>query len=259
MPHPKFEAVLNGADQPLLGGWITAGSEPIVEATFGVPYDYVGIDTQHTLIDVATAGRLLYAVPKDGPAAIVRVPGNNAWDINKAIDAGADGVIVPMVNSAAEARQAVAATRFAPDGGVRSFGPMRNGMPFDVAGLTARVAVFAMVETVEAVANVEEICATPGLTGIYVGPADLAITMGLRVGLNPFPDAMLGALSKIGAACKKNGLIAGGHLPVHYIPALRPLGFKMFTIGVDRGYIAVGGRADVNAGREAFGSAAKAS
>src|SRR5439155_10248961 len=125
------------------------------------------------LLDVSAAGRLLHAIPKDGPAALVRTPANSAADIGKAFDAGADGVIVPLVNTAEEAAAAVSACLYAPRG-TRSFVPMRVGMPFDVAGLTARTACFVMAETQNALDNIEAICATPELAGVYIGPVDLA-------------------------------------------------------------------------------------
>jgi 2-keto-3-deoxy-L-rhamnonate aldolase RhmA len=247
MPHANFERGLKG--ETLFGGWISIGAEAIVETMFSQPYDYVGIDCQHTLIDVASAGRLLHAAPKGGPAALVRVSSNNAAEIGKALDAGADGVIVPMVNSGEEARAVVAACRYAPEG-VRSFGPMRAGMPFDVAKLTERVAAFAMVETAEAIENVEAICAAPGLTGIYVGPADLSISMGLTFSFGPLPDAVVAAVTKAAAACQKHGIIAGGHFNLTQVQQLRPLGFRLFTVGADRGYIAGGARADLNEARK---------
>jgi 4-hydroxy-2-oxoheptanedioate aldolase len=247
MPHANFERALKG--ESLFGGWISIGAEAIVEVMFSQRYDYVGIDCQHTLIDVATAGRLLHAAPPGGLAALIRVPSNNAAEIGKALDAGADGVIVPMVNSGEEARAVVAACRYAPEG-VRSFGPMRAGMPFDVAGLTARVAAFAMIETAEAIENVEAICSTPGLTGIYVGPGDLSISLGLPVAFGPLPEPVLSAVAKVGAACRKHGIIAGGHFNRAQAEQLKPLGFRLFTIGMDRGYIAGGARADLEAARK---------
>jgi 2-keto-3-deoxy-L-rhamnonate aldolase RhmA len=251
MPYSKFEN-LAGSDRAIVGGWISVGAEGVVETMFAQAWDYVGIDTQHTLMDVAAAGRLLHTVPKDGPAALVRVPSNNAADIGKVFDAGGDGVIVPMVNTAEEARAAVSACRYAPEG-VRSFGPMRAGMPYDVAGLTARASVFVMAETEIAVRHIDAICATPGVTGVYVGPGDLAVSLGFAVGLNPMPAPLLEAITKVGAACARAGIIAAGHFPLPHIAQLRPLGFSMFTVGADRGYIAAGANADIKAARSAFG------
>lgn len=243
MPHPTFERLRSSGDA-IVGGWVSIGAEPVFEAMFAAGFDYVGVDTQHTLMDVAMAGRLLHVVPRGGPPALVRVPSNSAPDIGKALDAGADGVIVPMVNSAAEARVAVAACRYGPEG-VRSFGPMRAGMPYDVAGLTERVACFVMVETAEAVANIDEICAIPGVTGVYVGPGDLAVTLGFPVGLNAMPEPLLAAVTRVGAACAKASVIAAGHFPVAHLGLLRKLGFQMFTISADRAYLSMGAGADI--------------
>lgn len=252
MAHATFETLLAG-DGELIGGWISLAAEPVIETMCGVGYDYVGIDTQHTLIDPATAARLLYAAPKDGPPILVRVPSNNTADINRVLDAGADGVIVPMVNTAAEAAQAVASCRYGPQG-VRSFGPMRTGLPYDVAGLTARVACFVMVETAEAVANIDAICATPGVTGIYVGPGDLSVTLGFPVGAHPMPGPLREACAKVGAACRAAGVIASGHFPLANLPELRAMGFRMFTVGADRRYIAVGAAADLKTARASMGA-----
>jgi 4-hydroxy-2-oxoheptanedioate aldolase len=251
--HAIFEA-LAGSDRMLVGGWVSVGHESIVETMFCQPYDYVGIDTQHTSMDVATAARLLHAVPKGGPAALVRAPSNNAAEIGKIFDAGADGVIVPMVNTGEEARAVVAACRYAPEG-VRSFGPMRVGMPFDVAALTARTACFVMAETQQAVDNIDAICATPGLAGVYIGPGDLAVSLGLAVALGVMPEPLLRAVTTIAEACRRAGIIAGGHFPLSQVGQLRELGLRMITIGADRGYVAMGARADIAAARRAVGEA----
>lgn len=247
MPHAIFEG-LAGSGRTLAGGWISLNDVGVVEAMFAAGFDYVGIDCQHTLLDVPAAGRLLHVVPKGGPAALVRVPSNNAADIGKALDAGADGVIVPMVNTPEEAAAAVAACRYAPEG-VRSFGPIRTGMPFDIPGLTARTGCFVMAETTIALANIERICATPGLTGVYVGPADLAVSMGLPIGRNPINPALREAIAKIGEACQRAGLIAGGHFSAAEVPMLRELGYSMITMSADRAYIAIGAQADLKVAR----------
>ncbi len=100
--------------------------------------------------------------------------------IGRVLDAGADAIIVAMIESADQAAAAVAASRY-PPAGARSFGPLRASLGVDTAALEARVSVFAMIETAAALADVDAICAVPGLAGIYVGPADLAISMGVDV------------------------------------------------------------------------------
>ena len=110
-------------------------------------------------------------------ATAVRLPSTDPAPIGRVLDAGADAVIIAMVESAEQAAAAVAATRYAP-AGVRSFGPLLASLGLDPAALEARVSVFAMVETAQGLSALEEICAVPGLTGVYVGPADLAISLG---------------------------------------------------------------------------------
>jgi 2-keto-3-deoxy-L-rhamnonate aldolase RhmA len=247
--HKIFEG-LAGSNRFLVGGWISIGHESVVETMFAQGFDYVGIDTQHALLDLSTAGRLLHAVPKGGPAALIRTPSNNAADIGKAFDAGADGVIIPMVDTAKQAAAAVSACRYAP-AGTRSFGPMRVAMPFDAAGLTARTACFVMAETQHAVDNIDAICATPELAGVYVGPADLAISLGLAVGLDVMPPPLLRAVHTIVQACRRAGIIAGGHFSNSQIGQLRALGMQMFTVGADRNYLAAGAKADLAVVRRA--------
>jgi 2-keto-3-deoxy-L-rhamnonate aldolase RhmA len=232
MPHPAFENAAAG-QAVLLGGWVTIGAEPVVEAMFSQAYDFVGIDTQHTLISPVEAARLLYARPAGGCPALVRVPSNSGPDIGKVLDAGAEGVIVPMVDTA------VAACRYAP-GGARSFGPMRPHLPRDVASLEARVACFVMAETQAAIDNAEEICAVPGVTGVFVGPGDLSVSLGLK-SRSPMPEVLAECLRKVGVACARNGLIAAGIFQGPDMHRAIDLGFRMFVAGSDRRLISEGG------------------
>ena len=112
-------------------------------------------------------------------ATAVRLPNADAAPIGRVLDAGADAVIIAMIESADQAAAAVAATRY-PPAGVRSFGPLRASLGYDTAALEARVSVFAMIETAAALDDLTEICAVDGLAGIYIGPADLAHLDGCR-------------------------------------------------------------------------------
>src|SRR6185437_12423069 len=111
---------------------------------------------------------------------VVRLPNADAAPIGRVLDAGADAVVIAMVESADQAAAAVAAARYPPRG-VRSFGPLRASLGVDPAEHESRAGVFAMIETAAALAGIHEICAVNGLTGIYVGPADLAISLGAGV------------------------------------------------------------------------------
>ena len=112
---------------------------------------------------------------------MVRLPNADAAPIGRVLDAGADAVVIAMIESADQAAAAVAATRYQP-AGVRSFGPLRASLGHDTAALESRVSVFAMIETAAALSGLDEICAVEGLTGLYVGPADLALSLGVDVG-----------------------------------------------------------------------------
>ena len=238
MPHPVFAEA--DAARPLLGGWVTFDAFPVVELLAHAGFDYLGIDTQHGMLDVPAAARLLYAAPIGGLPVIVRVPANDGAQIGKILDCGADGVIVPMVNTAEEAAAAVAACRYAPDG-VRSFGPVRRHIGRDVKAVQDRAACFVMIETAEAVVNVDAIVRTPGLTGIYLGPADLAVSMGLPPAATPTDPALREAQQRVAAACRAAGIIAGCHgLSAPHRKEMSADGYGMVSLTADKGYMLAG-------------------
>jgi 4-hydroxy-2-oxoheptanedioate aldolase len=197
-------------DVPAFGGWLTSESESTLEMFGRLGYDYVGIDTQHTVLSEAQAAVLVRRLAGAAFAVVVRVPANLPAAIGRVLDAGADGIIVPMVSNPAEARAAVAACRYPPEG-VRSFGPMRADLGLDLAAIAARASCFVMIETSEGLANVEEICAVPGLAGVYIGPADLSIGLGLNPMLAFTTEQLREPVESILVACQRNGLVMGSH------------------------------------------------
>lgn len=159
------------------GGWLVGPTVIGPEEYAAAGYDYVGFDIQHGYLSDADVALMLRRLEHVPIATLVRLPDAAPAPIGRVLDAGADGVVIAMVESAADAAAAVAATRYAP-GGVRSFGPLRASLGIDPIALQERVSVFAMIETTRGLAAAEEICGVDGLTGLYVGPADLAISMG---------------------------------------------------------------------------------
>ncbi len=151
-----------------IGCWLSLANSYTAEAISKLGFDWVCIDMQHGLIDYSDLTSMLPAISSSDATPLVRVPWNEPYEIMKALDAGAYGVIVPMVNNREEAAQAVAACRYPPDG-TRSFGPIRaalyagNGYAQEA---NDQLACIAMIETVEGIENDEEIVATPGLDGI---------------------------------------------------------------------------------------------
>jgi 4-hydroxy-2-oxoheptanedioate aldolase len=199
------------AGQPALGGWCILPDSFSAEIVAGTGVDWVCVDMQHGLIDYQLAVLMLQAISGTDALPIVRVPCNDAAVIGKCLDAGARGVIIPMINSADEASRAAAACRYYPDG-VRSFGPVRArhhaGADY-YENANTDVVCIPMVETRQAVDHVEEIAAVQGVDAIFVGPADLSITLGLTPAADSAAPEFTAALTRIVAACRANGVQPG--------------------------------------------------
>src|SRR5918998_6518728 len=181
----------------------------------GTGVDYVCVDQQHGVIDYDSMVPMFQAIRAEGAAPITRVLSNDQFLIMKALDAGALGVIVPLVNSTEDAARAVAACRYPPRG-MRSYGPVRAAGVIgsrDPEVLGGEVLCLVMVETREALERVEEIAATPGLDGIYIGPSDLALSLGLPPTLDIQEGEHAEAVGRIREACKRSGIAAGIHCP----------------------------------------------
>lgn len=194
------------------GAWAALPCAFAAELMCAPGVDYVCIDQQHGLVDYSDMVAMLRAIEGRGTAVpFTRVPVNQPWVIGKAFDAGIQGVVVPMVSTRAEAEAAVAACRYSPHG-VRSFGPVRASMVLgtrDAKIMGESVICFVMVETREGVDNIEAIASTPGLDGIYIGPADLALGLGLPPDLDKKEPEHVAAVDAILAACKRHNIVAG--------------------------------------------------
>jgi 4-hydroxy-2-oxoheptanedioate aldolase len=194
------------AGKPTYGGWCILPTSFSAEVLGQRGFDWVALDWQHGFMDAETSATMMQAIALAGAAPLVRVGYNDPMVIMKALDMGAFGVIVPMVNNREEAEDAVAACRY-PPAGRRSFGPVRNSAAIGTDPMLAneRVLCFAMVETADGLLNVDEICSTPGLNGIYIGPDDLRLSLGV-------PHSETGpAVERVLQTCKREGRIAGIH------------------------------------------------
>jgi 4-hydroxy-2-oxoheptanedioate aldolase len=216
--------------KPVWGGWITGPTSIGPEEFARAGYDYVGFDAQHGYLDDADIANILRRLEHVPIGTAVRLPSADPAPIGRVLDAGADAIIIAMIESADQAAAAVAATRY-PPAGVRSFGPLRASLGYDTAALESRVSVFAMIETAAALTDVDEICSVPGLSGIYVGPADLAISMGVDVTKAATHPAVRDAIADIERAASAAGLVPGIHAGdgnVGHVMAQR--GFRMITL-----------------------------
>ena len=210
----EFTAALRAREQ-LIGYWSLLDSPIAAERLARVGYDYLAFDAQHGLFGYqGMLNNLLATDTKQSTAVgVVRVEANDLTYIGKALDAGATAVIVPLIDNARDAADAVAAVRYPPLGR-RSYGPMRAQLRIgpDPADTHDQTAVLAMIETADGLANVEEICATPGLDGIYVGPSDLRLAIGGATSGDPsVQDEFESALARISRAAESAGIAAGIH------------------------------------------------
>lgn len=235
------------------GLWMTVpgsiGAEIFAES--GV--DYVCVDQQHGIIDYDSMVPMFQAIRAEGTAPITRVLSNDPFLIMKALDAGAWGVIVPLVNSAEDAARAVAACRYPPRG-IRSYGPVRAAGVIgsrDPEELGGEVLCLVMVETREALEKVDEIAATPGLDGIYIGPSDLALSLGLPPTLEVREDEHAEAVRRIREACHAGGIAAGIHSPDGgWARKHAEEGFDMVTIATDAALLRDAARRELAAARD---------
>jgi len=194
------------AGSPALGAWISMGDSQSIDAMGRAGYDFLILDIQHGAI---TWDRLLPAIQILGKDTVplIRVSWRDPAQIMRAVDLGAAGVIVPMVSKADDARQAVEAIRYPPQG-IRSYGPVRNYYASQSGA--AEPLCFVMIETAEAMRNLDAIAAVPGIDGLFVGPIDLALSLGSGISMK-MPQAVLDAISQVVAACERNNIMPAAH------------------------------------------------
>ena len=224
-----------------VGYWVVLDAPVATERIARLGYDYVCIDAQHGLVEYSGLLRGLTAVDAGAASVgLVRVGANDPFHIGQALDAGAAGVIVPLVNSADDAARAVAAATYPPHG-VRSYGPMRSALRVGPVPAEANAAVscLAMIETPEGLENVEKICAVPGLTGVYVGPSDLCLAVGGAFPGDPaVADVFEAALERVRSAAADAGVAAGIHTPAGADAARRLAeGFTFATVSSDLAHL----------------------
>ena len=234
----------------LLGGWCVLPSAFSAELMGRCGFDWVCVDTQHGLIGYDQMALMLQALAITGTPAFVRVPWNNPADIMKALDAGAQGLIVPMISSAAEARQAVAACRYPPDG-YRSWGPIRAALGVDGYGpatANRRTVLAVMIETAAGVEAADEILSVPGVDAVYVGPNDLAVSHGLAPSATAEDPEHVRLIERILDACDLRDVVPGIHCgSAETALRWRERGFRMLNVSSDAVFLRQGAAGVVRA------------
>jgi 4-hydroxy-2-oxoheptanedioate aldolase len=233
-PNPLKEAWTEG--RTAFGLWMTVPGSVGAEIFAGTGVDYVCVDQQHGVIDYDSMVPMFQAIRAEGAAPVTRVLSNDPFLIMKALDAGAWGVIVPLIDNAEAAARAASACRYPPRG-IRSYGPVRAAGVIgsrDPEELGAQVLCLVMVETGEALERVDEIASTPGVDGIYIGPSDLALSLGLPPTLDIQEGEHAQAIERIREACHRNGITAGIHSPSgEWARKHAEAGFDMVTVATD--------------------------
>jgi 4-hydroxy-2-oxoheptanedioate aldolase len=214
------------------------GDPHVAETLAMAGFDYLYLDQQHSVGGLASPVDMLRATARTGTTALVRVAANDPVLIGRALDAGAEGIIVPNVESAEDARRAAAAAHYSPLG-IRSWGPTRSayGLGADPTTVNGQVLCLVMIETAEGVARAKEITVVPGVHGVYVGPGDLAVSLGLDPVTGPGEEPHRTAVADIVGACAAAGIAAG----ITGDPVTEAgRGFRMVTAGSDVGFLKAG-------------------
>ena len=229
-----FRELLDG-EAPILGAFCTIPSGFAVEI-LARTFDWICVDMQHGLAGQTEMVSMLQSAAIRGTPAVVRVQANDSAAILHALDAGAHGVIVPMVNTAAEARQAVAACKYAPDGS-RSWGPSRNALydpALGAAEVNKRVVCIVMVETADAIAAIDEIASVEGVDAVFVGPSDLAVSIGIPPAALATDPRHQELVASVARACRRHGIVAGIMCESADIAISRfEVGFRMLSLRSD--------------------------
>jgi 4-hydroxy-2-oxoheptanedioate aldolase len=228
--------------EAVVNGWLSIPSAFSAEVMAHQGFDSLTVDMQHGVIDYQVAVTMLQGISTTGAMPMARVPWNDPARLMKILDAGAYGVICPMVNTRDEAEALVRACKYPPRG-YRSWGPVRASI---YAGAdygdhaNDDIVVMPMIETAEAMKNLDAILSVPGVDGVYVGPSDLSLALGLKPRLDQTDAPVVEAQQKIAEACKRHGVIAGIHnSTAAYALKMIAQGYQFVTLASDSRHMAM--------------------
>lgn len=204
--------------EPSVGTWLSLPSPEVAEYTSKLGFDWLVVDTEHNPIDIRTLARMFAAMSASSTAPMVRIPWNDPQNFKRVLDAGAWGIVVPMVNSREEAEMAVEATRYHPMGS-RSVGGGRHALSWDTSAAdyyrhaNDEVLLVMQIEHIDGVEHADEIFSVPGIDACFIGPNDLAASMGLGLGVPLEFDhpRVVEAEEHVRETAKKHGIAPGIH------------------------------------------------
>ena len=227
--------------EAVVNGWLSIPSAFSAEVMAHQGFDSLTVDMQHGVVDYQVAVTMLQAVSTTPVIPLARVPWNDPARLMKILDAGVYGVICPMISTRAQAEALVAACKYPPRG-YRSFGPVRASL---YAGsdygdrADDDIVVMPMIETAEALKNLDAILSVPGVAAIYVGPADLSLALGCKPRLDQTDPPVVEAQQMIAEACKRHGVVAGIHnATAAYALRMIAAGYQFVTLASDNRFLA---------------------
>ena len=242
------------AGEPTLGALLGLGSPNAAELMGHAGYDFLVVETEHSPLDLAQVEHMLMALNGTDAIPIVRVPSGDPLFIQRALDAGGMGVLVPMTKTASEAEAFVSATRY-PPAGTRGFGPLRAShytmdYPDYFASANENILIALILETKEALENLEEIASVPGIDAIFCGLFDLCLSLGLNPMDQPLPE-IEEAMAEAAAICQKCGVPIGvGCDTPEELRRRHEQGFRFHIYGTDYSLLGAAARVGVEAFRD---------
>jgi 4-hydroxy-2-oxoheptanedioate aldolase len=248
------------AGKAAVNGWLAIPSGFSAEVMAQCGWDSVTVDMQHGVQDYQSMVQCFQAMQAHPVTPLVRVPWNEPGIIGKCLDGGAMGIICPMVNNAAEAK-ALADACLYPPMGKRSNGPIRAAMYGEASSYQAtandEIMIIPMIETQEAIDNIEAILDVPGINGIYVGPSDLGLSLGMIPTLDREEPKILSIYELLIKETSKRGIFAGLHNATGaYAAKMIGMGFRFVTIANDSGLMAKAAKEQIGIARKSAGDVA---
>ncbi len=224
------------AGKTAVNGWLAIPNSYAAEVMAHQGWDTLTIDLQHGVIDYLSLVPMLQAIQATQTMPVVRVPWLDPAAVMKTLDAGAQAIICPMVNTREDAQRLVNYSRYAPQGG-RSFGPVRAGLVHGAdypEQANANIVVFAMIETAQALDNLDAICSVEGIDAVYIGPSDLSLSLGCKPVFDDVEPKVVQAMDHILARAHAHGIKAGVHNGRTDIARARTAkGFDFVTVSSD--------------------------
>ncbi len=241
-------------DKAAVNGWLAIPNSFSAEVMAHQGWDSLTIDLQHGVIDYAALVPMLQAISTTSTVPVVRVPWLEPGILMKVLDAGAYAVICPMINTREDAQKLVHYTHYVPQG-TRSFGPVRAtlyGGPDYPEHANKTIVTFAMIETAQALDNLDGILSVEGLDAIYIGPSDLSLSLGCKPVFDDVDPPVKQAIEHIMARCKAHGVVAGVHNGRADVARARvDMGYRFVTLGSDARLLAAGSQELLGAMRAA--------